>query len=342
MVSTPQTALIIRDGNTIERARAWTTMPDDERRRLATVAARDHDAPALQGLADAWLTLHGKAGATVSLHTRRNYRHGIGTLLAVWSQENVLRPRRNAGVLWLREMEDAGLKPSTIQVRLAAARALYAALRWAGATEADPFRDARPAKDQVPAWEKRGPYSPDELRALLDALDATATTAGPAARAMAHYDRVLVLLGAHAGLRASEMMALRWHDIDLGRRRLVVMAGKGGKRRAVVISSSLAAAIDAIPAEQRGEYVLPYRTRKSAWMRLKRLLERAGVKPPGKQEGGDHYGLHRLRHAAGTRLMKETGNLQEVAELLGHAQLDTARVYAAWANDTQRKTVGQW
>jgi len=34
--------------------------------------------------------------------------------------------------------------------------------------------------------------------------------------------------------------------------------------------------------------------------------------------------------------------LQEVAELLGHTQLDTARVYAQWANDTQRRVVGEW
>ncbi len=41
-------------------------------------------------------------------------------------------------------------------------------------------------------------------------------------------------------------------------------AGKGGKQRAVVMSRSLAIALDAIPPTMRGEYVLPYRSRTSA------------------------------------------------------------------------------
>jgi len=230
-------------------------------------------------------------------------------------------------------MEDAGLKPSTVRVRLAAARALYAALRWSGATDANPFTDARPAKDKTAPKDKRQPYSPDELGAILSILDEEIATAAPAAQTMARYDKVLIPLGAHAGLRATEMMQLRWEDLDLPRRAIIVRFGKGRKQRDVVISSSLAAALEAIPPTMRGEFVLPYRTRTSAWTRVRNLTVRAGIK---------RQGLHRLRHAAGTRMMAETNNLQEVAELLGHTQLDTARVYAQWANDTQRRVVGEW
>lgn len=159
-------------------------------------------------MTDAHLTLYGRAGATVSRSTRRNYRQGVVALVAAWRQENLLRPRRDAGALWLRTMEDAGLKPSTVTARLAGARALYAALRWAGATEADPLRDAHPQRDLVPAWEKRKPYDPDEVRRLV---------------ATAHGDDLaLVLLGAHAGLRVSEMLALRWADVAIGQRELLV------------------------------------------------------------------------------------------------------------------------
>jgi integrase/recombinase XerC len=317
----------------IDRARAWATIPDDERRRRAVEACHTHDTTLLQEITDAWLTLHGQAGATVSPHTRASYRRGVAVLVEAWREQNLLHPQSDAGALWLREMEDTGLKPATVRARLAGARALYAALRWCKATDANPFTDARPAQDKTAAKDKRAPYEQDELTALLAELDETAHTAKPAARTMAHYDRVLVLLGAHAGLRASEMMELRWSDVDLLRRRVVVQHGKGGKRRQVVVSSSLAAALATIPPEMRGVYVLPYRSRGAAWYRLKRLTDQAGI---------NAHGLHRLRHSAGTRMMRETNNLQEVAELLGHAQLDTARVYAAWANDTQRKTVGEW
>ncbi len=329
------TSIVPHSGPGLQRARAWATMPKDERRRRAVVACQDHDTATLQDLADAWLTLHGQAGATVSPHTRGSYRHGIAVLIDAWRQENVLHPARDAAALWLRAMEDTGLKPSTVRVRLAAARCLYAALRWSGATDANPFTDARPAKDRTAAKDKRGPYSPDELEAILHILDDEIAAATPAARTMARYDKVLILLGAHAGLRVSEMLDVRWNDLDLARRIIIVRHGKGGKQREVVMSGSLAAALEAIPPTMRGAFVLPYRARTTAWTRVRNLTARTGL-------SATRTGLHRLRHAAGTRMMRETNNLQEVAELLGHAQLDTARVYAAWANDTQRRVVGEW
>jgi len=327
------TALVLAQGKGVGRARTWATMPDDERRRRAVEACHTHHTAALQEITDAWLTLYGRAGATVSPHTRLSYRRGVAVLSAAWRQENILHPSRDAAALWLREMEAIGLKPATVRARLAAARALYAALRWCEATDANPFTDARPAKDTTAAKDKREPYSPHELQAILHVLDEEIATATPAAQTMGRYDKVLILLGAHAGLRAAEMMQLRWDDVDLSGRGIIVRKGKSGKRRGIVMSSSLAAALEAIPPAMRDEFVLPYRSRTSAWTRLRNLSARAGIK---------HYGLHRLRHAAGTRMMRETNNLQEVAELLGHAQLDTARVYAQWANDTQRKTVGEW
>lgn len=359
------TALVPYLGDGLERARAWATLPDDERRRRAVAACRDHDAATLCALADAWLTLYGRAGAVASQHTRANYRRGIMALLAAWSQENLLRPRRDAGALWLRSMEDTGLAPSTIKVRVAAARALYAALRWAGATEADPLRDARPARDPVPAWEKRQPYIEDEVAALLEHAVGD--------------DRVLILLGAHAGLRVSEMVALQWRDVNLGRHELRVRRGKGGRPRTVAMSRSLSAelralallpapgatpaapATDAAGAEAReatggkdrnadgGEarepangnaggavgspHVLPYRTRVTAWRRLAAVCARAGVDPKG---------LHSLRHAAGTRVVRETHSLEEAARHLGHASIETTRAYAKWSDARLKETVGAW
>ena len=68
-------------------------------------------------------------------------------------------------MLWIRELE-AVSKPATVRVKLAAARALYAALRWSGATTADPFSDAKPGRDLTPSWEKRQAYSLHEVEWL--------------------------------------------------------------------------------------------------------------------------------------------------------------------------------
>jgi len=68
-------------------------------------------------------------------------------------------------------------------------------------------------------------------------------------------------------------------------------------------------------------YVLPYRTPKTAWEHITALCEVAGVVPKG---------MHSLHHSAGTRLYVETGDLEETARHLGHAKLDTTRIYAKW------------
>jgi len=307
-------------GRGVDRARAWATIPDDERRRRAVEACRDHDAAALWALLDAHLTLHGKAGARVSPHTRSTYRRGLVVLVQAWQQENLLKPRRNAAALWLRQMEAKELTPSTVKVRLAAARALYAALRWAGATETDPWRDVKAPKDPVEPWEKRHPYDEDALRKLI--LFSTGD------------DRALVLLGAHAGLRVSEMLALRWDDVDLERRQLVVRYGKGGKPRTVALSRSLLETLKDVQEHgEHGDYVLPYRAPISARRRLALVCAEAGVASKG---------IHSLRHSAGTRLVRETGSLEEAAHHLGHASIETTRVYAKWSNTRLQATVGEW
>lgn len=43
-------------------------------------------------------------------------------------------------------------------------------------------------------------------------------------------DRVILLLGAHAGLRVSEMLDLTWGDVNLRDGKLTVVLGKGGPR----------------------------------------------------------------------------------------------------------------
>ncbi len=100
-------------GDLLERTRDLATMSEDELRRLAAEAARDRDVEVLWALLEAHLTLHGSAGSRVSRHTLAAYRRGLKDLLGDWQGENLLRSRRNAGVLWVRELEGR-LKPACV------------------------------------------------------------------------------------------------------------------------------------------------------------------------------------------------------------------------------------
>ena len=125
------------DGKTslVVRAGRWASLSEEDRRRRAVEAAAARDVDALWSLTEAWLTLYGASGAKVSVNTPQAYERGVRVLVEAWAGENLLRPSRDAGALWLRGLEAEGLSPSTLRVRLAAAKALYKALRWAGATK---------------------------------------------------------------------------------------------------------------------------------------------------------------------------------------------------------------
>jgi Phage integrase, N-terminal SAM-like domain len=113
-------------GTIQDRSRAWTTLETGELRRRAVEAARDRDLETLWAITEAHLGLMGQP----SVHTLRAYKTGLGVTLEALSGENVLRPSKNWGLRFIRELE-VDLKASSVRSRLASARALFAALRWA-------------------------------------------------------------------------------------------------------------------------------------------------------------------------------------------------------------------
>jgi integrase/recombinase XerC len=321
-------------GDALHRAEGWANLPAAELRRRAARAANARDLAELWALTEAYLFLHGSRGARASRHTLRTYRRGIADLLEGWQSENLLRPTRDAGVLYIRRLEATPSavsgerpQPSTLQVKLAAARTLYRALRWAGATEARPFENVRVAKDPTPPWEKRRPYGDREVERLLDLAD-------PA-------ERVVVLLGAHAGLRISEMTALRWDDLDPARGELRVTAGKGGKSARVRLTRRLREALaalreDASVARRQRDpgLVLPWGTDHTR-KRFRTLCQRAGVDYASA-------GVHGLRHGAGTRYYRQTHDLGRVAAHLRHADIQTTRIYAKIDQDAIGEDIDDW
>ena len=321
MIATPnanseQSSIELYTGDANARANTWANLSPSDLRRRAMVPANNRDAAELWSLTEAHLVLYGKAGVKAAAATIRAYRRGVYDLIEAWRGENLLRPRRDAGWQWVRSLEAAGKSPATVGVRLAAARALYSALHWAGATDVAPFLKVKPGRDSTPAWEKRHPYSEDELEKLM----AEAGTA----------DRVMILLGCHGGLRVSEMASLRWQDVDLSGGSLLVRDGKGGKARTVVMSTTLRATMAALP--RSGEDVLGFGDGR-ARQRMRRLCRSVGVA---------YKGVHALRHSCGTRCYRETRDLRVAAEHLGHSSIDTTRVYAKWDRETLRASVGAW
>lgn len=343
------TSLELSSGSRLQRVARLQGLSEEALRRHAAQAAAERDEDALWELIEAHLTLRGVRGVTTSRHTLRAYRRGLHELLLMWAGENLLRPTRDAGPLFVQRLlageraellaaEQGGsrrgrrakpgpLSAATVALRVAAARALYDALAWAGATDADPFRDVRIGRAASHAAEQGGTkhYTEFELIELL-------------AAANDEQERVILLLGSHGGLRVSEMLALAWDAVDLRAGQLTVRGGKGNKTAVVDLTPKLAAALleyrramDLSGVERRT--VLELRSQFGVFNRLEKLCARTEV---------EFKGVHALRHSAGTRLYRQTGDLGLVQDHLRHATLDMARHYAKSDRRRLRSNLQDW
>ncbi len=287
-----------------------THLTDQALRVRAIEAARDYDAARLVDLLSAYLLTASRKGARSSARTQEAYALAVRQFVP-WAHANgvnLLRPGRRDGGRFLLHLQTRAngargrrgpLSASTIAAYLAGGRALYRALRWAGATEAQPFEDVHAAPDPTPGIVKRPPYH-DELEVVL------AATTDPQVRA-------LLLLCAHAGLRISEALAVTPQDLTGTSLRV---RGKGGKQRVVPLSARTRAALSALNSPSFGW------TYRQAAYRMQLAFRAAGV--------GEHWrGFHAARKHSGTRLYQRTRDFTRVSLFLGHSSVDTTRRYVA-------------
>lgn len=141
--------------------------------------------------------------------------------------------------------------------------------------------------------------------------------------------RTLLMTAYAAGLRVSEVCALRVADIDSAPDRMCirVVAGKGGKDRYTLLSPSL---LEALRVYWRickpRVWLFPRATDaaqpfdiSSAQRAYYRARDRAGITKTG--------GIHTLRHAFATHLLEAGVDLATLAKLLGHGHLSTTQRY---------------
>jgi integrase len=142
---------------------------------------------------------------------------------------------------------------------------------------------------------------------------------------------VIALLGGEAGLRAGEIVALEWADVDLERRQIRVRhsdwcgeltAPKNGRIRFVGMTERLVAAIRQ-QRHLRSRRVLckddgtPL-TRQGAWSRVRYAAKRAKVPT----------GVHILRHTFCSHLAMQGAPMRGVQELVGHQSLAMTQRYS--------------
>ena len=215
-----------------------------------------------------------------------------------------------------------GARATTLMRKLAALRTFYRFLQREGLAVDNPFAFLR------------GPRKAKTLPKVLSVSDVELLIAQPA------KDFAAKRIGEHAslrdtavfetlystGCRISELIALRWRDIDFGRGTAIV-TGKGSKDRLVVIGSRAREALSRLrecSAGGEGDFVFlsdrgAQASPRFIERRMKTYLAEAGL--------SQELTPHKLRHSFATHLLDAGADLRSVQEMLGHSSLSTTQVY---------------
>src|SRR4051794_13470912 len=144
-----------------------------------------------------------------------------------------------------------------------------------------------------------------------------------------------------AGLRVSEVVALRVGDVDSERMLLRVELGKGRKDRHAMLSPQLLELLRVWWREgRRRSLLLPggwlFPGRNPVEPLSARQLCRA-VRAAAQAAGiTKRVSPHTLRHSFATHLLEQDVDIRVIQTLLGHAKLDTTALYTRVANTTIR------
>lgn len=158
-------------------------------------------------------------------------------------------------------------------------------------------------------------YSPEEIERLLNAVG------------LNPKHRVLLMTTYAAGLRVSEVCALKVEDIHSARMQIRVTQGKGGKDRYTILSARLLTELRAYWRRVRPRlWLFPSAyfpdsplTTDSAQQMFYRALRLANLP--------NHQGIHSLRHSFATHLLEAGVDLPVLQRLLGHSNLATTAKY---------------
>ena len=209
-------------------------------------------------------------------------------------------------------MREAGLKPTGAN---AAIRAINAYLRWSESPHKipqlkEPYTVMPTFSDtQVSSIIKHRPNQPVSQRT-----------------------HILALILMDTGARISEILALRWSDIDFDNM-LLTLHGKGNKDRIVPFSHELRKRLFKFP---NNDGYLPkvngilFPVGRCAVLRSVKIMCRSlGFEPPKRT-------LHSFRHTFALNYVRRGGSVFHLQKALGHSSLEMSRRYVALSTDDMK------
>lgn len=184
--------------------------------------------------------------------------------------------------------------------------------------------------------------TPEQGRALLNACSHTATHkyATPSPHLV---DYVIIALG--TGMRTTEILSLRRRQIDLHRNLISLPTSKAGKSHEIPMSEDVQAAVKRCLGRSDTQWLFYNpctKTRlKSIRLQLRSAYKRAGIPVTIKKEGIVGVRGYDTRHSCATWLLQAGASLEEIGDLLNHADPRTTKRYAHHGLKGRQATVNK-
>lgn len=178
-----------------------------------------------------------------------------------------------------------------------------------------------PVKRNKPRLPKRVPecWTTDEIKRVIE--HTRGTPAG-----------TMISLNLYMGLRPSELLRLKWTDIDLNREILTVQEAKDGEFRKINIHPRALDILKSMP--RSGEFLFQGMTVRLMEKHARKIRKAVGMSRVKKF-------WYSLRHTFATRYYEKTRDLRGLQEILGHSKIEMTTVYVNPSEHHRKEQIRQ-
>ena len=279
-----------------------------------------------------------------SSHTLAAYRGDLADFEATLKRRSrrTVTPRDasspHAIEYFLLDLRRRGLSPATRERRFYALKAFFA---WRAVFMDVPDPAALVDPPRATRTRLAVKLTEDEARRLCDSCDMNSR------RPRDVFASAVIETLYSTAMRESELIALRWRDVDMEGGSVLIRRGKGGKSRPAFLVAKAVAALRAwrkvvllrhgrealansepIFIRSGGRATFIYRSEKPRPLRpvtarcIQKLVATRGVSALGRR-----LWPHLLRHAALTQMLERGAALPALSKIAGHASLSTTQRY---------------
>jgi site-specific recombinase XerD len=220
---------------------------------------------------------------------------------------------------WMVSMEENGLKPRTIHLKLSAIKSFYHYCMEENKTKKNPTLTIHtPKKDDSLPY-----YLSKRQVALLQELTKEDSR-----------DKAIVETLYATGVRVSELLQIKLEDIKWETRQIWIRKGKGNKERFVLFTHDCAERLKTYIQQQNHESVYLFPNNRGGH------LSRVFVEKKF-QEFSEALGFrvvpHTMRHTFAAHLAEKNMPQSYIQELLGHVNINSTRIYTRLMETARKK-----